>query len=109
MLANAWTAGGRAQEQTQAFRLLALASARDPDLGAMNRLRERKGLDSAAALQLAAAFNTLGLREAAGELARRTELQAEPYRDPSITFRSEVRDKALTVRCLVLMNMKDRA
>ncbi len=109
MLANSWTTGGRAQEQTQAFRLFALASARDPDLGAMNRLRERKGLDPAAALQLAAAFNALGMREAATELAGRTELKTEPYRDLSVTFGSQVRDKALMARSLVLLDMKDRA
>ena len=43
-LANAWTEGDMQSRLTQAYRLYTLALAKDPDLGAMNRLREIQGL-----------------------------------------------------------------
>ena len=109
LLANAFITGGPAAELAQAFRLFTLALGRDPDLGAMNRLREREGLAGLSGLMLAAAFQMTGQAEAAGDLAGRAKLDFKPYRDDSETFGSGFRDKALAVRALVQAGRSDRA
>ena len=109
MLANSWTAGDAQQQLTQAFRLYALALARDPDLGAMNRLRETEGLNGIAALELAAAFHVAGQADAAADLTKRADLKVTRYRDDYWTFGSEFRDQALAIRCLTQMGRADKA
>ncbi len=109
MLANGFVAGGEAGKLTQAFRLFALALARDPDLGAMNRLRESAGLPGLTGLMLAAAFHMTGQAEAAADLADRSRLEFKPYRDDSETFGSAFRDKALAVRAFVQMGRPEKA
>jgi uncharacterized protein YfaS (alpha-2-macroglobulin family) len=109
LLANNFVSGGDAAELGQAFRLFALALAREPDLGAMNRLRETAGLPGLAAAMLAAAFQVTGQADAAADLAGRAELEFKPYRDDHVTFGSDFRDKALAVRALVQMGRSDKA
>lgn len=101
LLANAFVTGGAAAKLTQAFRLFNLALARDPDLGAMNRLRESADLDGLAGLMLAAAFQMTGQTDAAADLADRAKPEFKPYRDDGDTFGSDLRDRALAVRCAV--------
>lgn len=108
-MANVWTTGGPDQQLVQAFRLHALALARDPDLGAMNRLRETDGLGGAAALELAAAFHTTGQSDAAADLIKRADLKVPSYRDDAVTFGSQYRDTAMIVRSLVRVGRGDRA
>jgi uncharacterized protein YfaS (alpha-2-macroglobulin family) len=108
-LANSWTEGPEQGRLVQAFRLFALALARDPDLGAMNRLREHGGLESAAAVLLAGAFQASGQSEAADDLLQKCKWQVAKYRDDHATFGSEFRDKAVMVRTLVQMGKAERA
>lgn len=109
MIANSWTAGSVFSQLTQAFRLFALAQAQEPDLGAMNRLREKTELSSTEAVLLAAAFHLTGQKEAAADLVNRTDIKVEKYRDLSETFGSELRDKALIAHCLSLMQLREKA
>jgi uncharacterized protein YfaS (alpha-2-macroglobulin family) len=109
MMANIWTTGDAAQQLTQAFRLFALALARDPDLGAMNRLREAEGLNGIAAVELATAFHIAGQTDAAADLTQHADMKVVRYRDDSVTFGSDFRDEALLVRCLVQMGRTDKA
>jgi len=109
MMANNFVAGGGAARLTQAFRLFGLALARDPDLGAMNRLRESEGLPGLAGLMLAAAFHVTGQADAAADLAGRAQLEFKAYRDDSVTFGSGFRDMALAARALVQIGRSDRA
>jgi len=108
-LANAWTTGGTEEKLNQAFRLFTLALARDPDLGAMNRLREAAQLNSTASVLLAAAFHLGGQNDAAEDLLARTSWAVPEYRDDRVTFGSTFRDKALMVRTLTSMGRRDRA
>ncbi len=108
-LANSWTEGPEQGRLAQAFRLFALALARDPDLGAMNRLRENGRLESAASVLLAGAFQAGGQSEAADDLLQKCSWQVAKYRDDRRTFGSEFRDKAIMVRTLVHMNQAQRA
>jgi len=109
LLANAFVTGSDPAKLTQAFRLFTLALARDPDLGAMNRLRETEGLPGLAGLMLAAAFHMTGQTDAAADLAGRAKLEFPSYRDYSETFGSAFRDKALAVRALVQVGRADKA
>ncbi|MCX6574746.1 MAG: hypothetical protein NTX99_12260, partial [Candidatus Aminicenantes bacterium] len=109
LLSNNFVTAGAAAQLTQAFRLFTLALARDPDLGAMNRLRETPDLPGLAGLMLAAAFHMTGQADAAADLAERSRLEFKPYRDDSETFGSDFRDKALAVRAFVQMGRPEKA
>jgi uncharacterized protein YfaS (alpha-2-macroglobulin family) len=109
MMANGFVTGGASAQLTQAFRLFALALARDPDLGAMNRLRESPNLPGLAGLMLAAAFHMTGQADAAADLADRARPEFKPYRDFSETFGSDFRDRALAVRSYVQAGRSDKA
>jgi len=109
MMANIWTTGEPAQQLTQAFRLFTLALAREPDLGAMNRLREVEDLNGIAAVELATAFHITGQTDAAADLTQHADMNVVRYRDYSVTFGSDLRDEALLVRCLVQMDRTDKA
>ncbi|MBN2346868.1 MAG: hypothetical protein JXO51_10815, partial [Candidatus Aminicenantes bacterium] len=107
--ANSWTAGPEFGRLLQAYRLFALAQAGAADLGAMNRLREASGMESAAAVLLAGAFQACGQDEAAEDLLRQCSWRVEPYRDDNRTFGSAFRDKAFMVQTLVQMKKAGRA
>ncbi|HMA53639.1 MAG TPA: MG2 domain-containing protein, partial [Acidobacteriota bacterium] len=109
MLANAFVTGSGGAQLIQSFRLFTLALARDPDLGAMNRLRESANLPGLAGLMLAAAFHMTGQADAAADLAERARPEFRAYRDDSETFGSDFRDKALAVRSLVQIGRPDKA
>ena len=108
-LSNSWTEGDRQSRLTQAYRLYTLALAKDPDLGAMNRLRETQGLDSVAAILLAGAFQASGQADAAEDLLKNCQWSVTDYRDDRNTFGSALRDKAIVIRTLVQMGKGDRA
>jgi uncharacterized protein YfaS (alpha-2-macroglobulin family) len=108
-MANSFVTGGAAAQLTQAFRLFTLASARDPDLGAMNRLRETSNLPGLAGVLLAAAFQVTGQADAAADLVGRSSLESKRYRDLSETFGSDFRDQALAARAFVQMGRFDKA
>ena len=109
MLANNFVTGGDAAQLIQAFRLFGLALARDPDLGAMNRLRETENLPALSGLMLAAAFHMTGQADAAADLADRAHPEFKPYRDYDVTFGSDFRDKALAVRALAQLGRTGKA
>jgi uncharacterized protein YfaS (alpha-2-macroglobulin family) len=108
-LANSWTEGDMQSRLTQAYRLYTLALAKDPDLGAMNRLRETQGLDSVAAILLAGAFQASGQTDAADDLLKNCQWNMNNYHDDRYTFGSALRDKAIVIRTLVQMGKADRA
>ncbi|MCX6556445.1 MAG: MG2 domain-containing protein [Candidatus Aminicenantes bacterium] len=108
-LANSWTEGDMQSRLNQADRLYTLALARDPDLGAMNRLREMRGLDSVATILLAGAFQASGQADAAEDLLKNCQWQVADYHDDRNTFGSALRDKAIVIRTLVEMGKADRA
>jgi hypothetical protein len=108
-LANSWTEGDAQSRLNQAYRLYTLALGKDPDLGAMNRLREIQGLDSVQAILLAGAFQAGGQTDAAEDLLKNCRLNTNTYRDDRYTFGSALRDKAIMVRTLVQMGKGSRA
>ena len=106
--AQFWVTGGDRSELIQAYRLYTLALAGEADLASMNRLKERDNLSNAATWRLAAAYQLAGQPEAARSLSR-GGLEVEPYREFSNTYGSALRDKAMILETLVLLEDQSRA
>ncbi len=106
--ALSWTAGRTRSELSQAYRLYTLALAGDPQLSAMNRLKERN-LSDAAVYRLAAAYKLAGQHEAAIELARKGDINIAPYRELSNTYGSRLRDMAMILETLCHLDETSKA
>ncbi len=96
-------------ELMQAYRLYVLALARKPVLGSMNRLLEKKDLPVSARWCLAAAYQLAGKPELALQLVSSATMSIKPYREQGFTYGSELRDKAMILEALTLMNMRTKA
>lgn len=99
-VAAAWQPGNSTSALDQAYRLHVLARAGQPEIGAMNRLRELRNAGGTARWLLASSYQLAGLADAARQLAdadpmARTEGQAD------YTFGSELRDHAVVLQALV--------
>lgn len=93
----------------QAYRLYTLALAGAPEQGIMNRFREEVGNISQARWRLAATFVLAGQPAAASQLIAQTQPVAETYPNHGPTFGSELRDKAMILETLLLMNDRKNA
>jgi uncharacterized protein YfaS (alpha-2-macroglobulin family) len=93
----------------QAYRLYTLALAKAPELGAMNKLLEKKDLEVSARWQLAAAYQLAGKREVAMQLVNNLQTTVKSYRELYYTYGSDLRDKAMIVDALSLLDMKTKA
>ncbi len=87
----------------QAFRLYSLALAGQPEMGAMNRLREQKDLSLQSRWMLASAYALAGKQNIAGELIFNTSTEVNPYQVNSYTYGTSQRDEAIILEALVLM------
>ncbi|MCH2216418.1 MAG: hypothetical protein MK086_14730, partial [Flavobacteriales bacterium] len=104
--ANATTDGPRYDDLTQAYRLFTLALAGKAELGLMNRLRERADLSLPARWRLAAAYKIAGQKEVADKLIKNQVTSVPEYVELSYNFGSNVRDEAMILETLVLMNKR---
>lgn len=93
----------------QAYRLYLLALAKSPELGAMNRLKEFKYLSPAAKWRLAAAYKLAGQPQEALQLIKNLPLTVKTYNQSSGTFGSDLRDQAMILETLSLLNQHQAA
>jgi alpha-2-macroglobulin len=108
--ARLWTTGSNRSGLIQAYRLYTLALSGAPELGAMNRLREEQaGLSIPVRWRLAAAYQLAGQPEAAHFLIRNAEIDVKKYRELSNTYGSDIRDKAMILESLCLLDRRDKA
>jgi len=110
--ASAYVSGGLDQNDdlVQAYRLYALALAGQPNLSAMNRMRENDNIPAAAKWRLAVAYLLSGMPEAAENITRTTDITvADDYTKPGITFGSALRDRAMILEALVMMGKEEQA
>ncbi len=114
--ARKWSSSGqrtryvRKQEQLlQAYRLFTLALAGAPELGAMNRMREATGLTHESRWRLATAYFLAGQHESARELVNSASTSVEAYYDSRYSFGSALRDQAMILEAMVLMDMRNEA
>ena len=94
---------------TQSYRLYTLALAKSPELGSMNRLRESPNLSVAARWRLAAAYQLAGQNDVAEKLIAGASTTIPKYTELSYTFGNDVRDKAMILEVLSLLNKKAKA
>jgi uncharacterized protein YfaS (alpha-2-macroglobulin family) len=93
----------------QAYRLFTLAFAGDPEMGAMNRLREDKGLSLQAKWRLAASYVLAGQAETARQLIALSSTDITPYSGFYSSYGSMERDWAMILETLVLLNDRTKA
>lgn len=99
---------GYSAQMIQAYRLYTLALAGEPEMGAMNLLREQKDLSNVAAWRLAAAYARADQREAALEMTAMLSMKVLTQRDYT-TYGSSLRDKAIVLECMAVLGLQDRA
>jgi uncharacterized protein YfaS (alpha-2-macroglobulin family) len=85
----------------QAYRLYTLALAGSPDIGAMNRLREKSDKSAQATWRLAAAYVLAAKKEAANQMINGLSTDVAEYNEFGGTFGSSLRDKAMILESLV--------
>ncbi|HEU4603558.1 MAG TPA: alpha-2-macroglobulin family protein, partial [Steroidobacteraceae bacterium] len=107
--AQSWSEQGDADAVDQAYRLYTLALAKQPEIGAMNRLRERDSLVAPAKWMLAAAYQLAGLSDAAKALAKGTPTQATDYAARDRILGSDLRDEAIALTSLVTLGQRAAA
>lgn len=88
---------------TQAYRLYTLALAGQPELAAMNRLRESKDLSNDAKWRLAAAYALAGKRNIAIELTKSANINFVPKNYDYYSYGSPFRNKAMALETMVLI------
>ncbi len=104
-----WTYINDRSDLVQAYRLYTLALARAPEMGAMNRLKEQRTLSPAAKWRLAAAYALSGQREVAEQLIKGLPQTVPAYNEMSVTYGSDLRDEAMILETLTLLNRKQEA
>jgi uncharacterized protein YfaS (alpha-2-macroglobulin family) len=93
----------------QAYRLYVLALAKKPELGAMNRLKERNAISQQAKWMLAGAYLLAGQPETAKNIIYNLPISVAAYDGASETYGSHTRDEAIILELLTLLNDKENA
>jgi alpha-2-macroglobulin len=93
----------------QAYRLFTLALAKAPEMGAMNRLKELRGLSVTAKWRLAAAYALAGQSKVANTLVENIPTAVSPYSEMAYTYGSDERDKAMILESLSIMNEQNKS
>ncbi|MCK3683278.1 Ig-like domain-containing alpha-2-macroglobulin family protein [Maribellus sp. YY47] len=99
----------RNYDLNQAYRLYTLALAGNPDLGAMNRLREKGSKSPDVLWRLVSAYVLAGKKEIAQQLVAGLSSEVEEYNEMGGTFGSSLRDKAMILESLVLLEEQENA
>ena len=88
---------------SQAYRLYTLALAQQPELAAMNRLRESKNLSNEAKWRLAAAYALVGKKEIAQQLTKIANINFKSNNYDYRTYGSVFRNRAMALETMVLL------
>jgi uncharacterized protein YfaS (alpha-2-macroglobulin family) len=92
----------------QAYRLYTLALAGAAELSAMNRLRETKDISIQSKWLLAAAYVKAGQPEAGKKIIENMTTVVKPYQEQGYSYGSDMRDKAIILETLVLLNERTK-
>jgi len=87
----------------QAYRLYTLALAGQPELAAMNRLRESNNLSNDAKWRLAAAYALAGKKKVAQELTKTANINFISQRYDYYTYGSPFRNKAMALETMAIL------
>ncbi len=107
--ASSWQPAYRTynSDLAQAYRLYTLALAGNPDLAAMNRLREFSQISNEAKWRLAAAYALVGQNEAADMLSKSANIAFKPTAYNYYTYGSADRNRAMALETMVLTKNSD--
>jgi uncharacterized protein YfaS (alpha-2-macroglobulin family) len=90
----------------QLYRLFVLARLNQPNVSAMNLVREEmlSKMDDTERWLLAASYQLAGMPTAAAEISRTAGVVVKDYRELRNTFGSPLRDKALILQAMLVLN-----
>ncbi|SDQ05490.1 alpha-2-macroglobulin family protein [Flagellimonas zhangzhouensis] len=94
---------GYNDDVSQAYRLYTLALAQQPELAAMNRLRESKNLSNEAKWRLAAAYALAGKSEVAKEIANKANINFTTNNYNYRTYGSVFRNRAMALETMTIL------
>ena len=97
------------EDLTQAYRLYTLALAGAPELGAMNRLKEKASLSNEAKWRLSAAYALIGQSEVAKKMIYNVPSTPKAYQDYYYTYGSLERDDAMILETMTLLKDNSNA
>ncbi len=97
------------QDLMQAYRLYTLALAGEPNMGAMNRMKEVGKLSNQAKWRLAAAYAIAGKKEIAKQMINKLSTEVKAYRELSGTYGSSLRDQAMILETLHYLGDKEKS
>lgn len=109
---NNWSPGSNIYKYvdfTQAYRLYTLSLAGEPDLGAMNRLKEYEKMSVQTRYYLSLAYALSGNDAAAKDLILNIDRDVDDYTELSYTYGSGDRDRAIILEALLELNLFDEA
>lgn len=88
---------------SQAYRLYTLALAQQPELAAMNRLRETTNLSNEAKWRLAAAYALVGKKEVAQAIVKKANISFTSNNYNYRTYGSVFRNRAMALETMVIL------
>jgi uncharacterized protein YfaS (alpha-2-macroglobulin family) len=91
----------------QAYRLYTLALAKKPEMGLMNRLKEKK-TNVATLWRLSAAYQLAGQSSIAKKLVSKLPEKVKDYKFNSSTYGSGLRDEAMILETLTLLGEREK-
>ncbi|MBC7694894.1 MAG: hypothetical protein H7141_05535 [Burkholderiales bacterium] len=97
------------EDLTQAYRLYTLALAGSPEMGAMNRLKEKTSLSNEVKWRLAAAYALVGQIEVAKKMIYNVSSTPKTYQDYYYTYGSLERDDAMILETMTLLKDNSNA
>lgn len=99
----------KGRDIAQAYRLYTLALAGEPELSAMNRMRNQNYLTLQARWRLAAAYALAGHKNVANELVANASMTDYSDSQRDYSYGSEERDMAMIIETLVLLDRQSDA
>jgi uncharacterized protein YfaS (alpha-2-macroglobulin family) len=107
--AKQWRKTQYNSDLAQAYRLYTLALAGNPDVSAMNRLRETPGLSNEGKHRLAAAYALIGQKTAAKAILAESNIDFQPVRYDYQTYGSPERNRAMALETFTILEDKTNA
>lgn len=107
--ASSWIDDGSHSQFTQAYRLYTLALADKAEKGAMNRLKEKSKLTTSTKWRLAAAYVIAGKKKIAEKMVENLTTTIPEYNELDYTFGSNIRDIAMILETLTLLDDNKQA
>ena len=108
-VAQNYTQTAQQNDIIQSYRLYTLALCGAAEIGAMNRLKESKYINTISKWSLAAAYALVGQKEVAEQLIKGLPINVANYSEMDFSYGSNERDDAIILQTLNLLNKQSLA